>query len=302
MIAKGNQTVDGGGNRKLYVGVGAVKVLKVNPTKAELKDIYGRDIDEEPEYVGTVERGPEDDKKTVPSVRISFVVTTDPDKNNGIELTTNHVYFVVKNYVKSKEGKAKVIDKYGRTAWVTSEEYKAKAIPNDKNGNPINVDADYRLCWEGEEELTLFIKNLLNIPSLMVYTGGVWTPNPRVTPADCQVRLDTIEKMFTGDLSEIREALSYQPDNLVKVPFGVKNDTDRNRQLQTTYTRLCFKNAVNDYAKLEAEVAAAKERGALSNVEFEATPLHEYVVDPTTLSPTMEQAAAANLAGEDAPW
>lgn len=302
MIAKGNQAIDNGGSRKLYVGIGAVKVLKVNPTKAELEEIYDREIENEPEYVGTAERGDDDNKQSYPSIRVSFIVATDPEKNNGIELTTTHSFFVVKNYVKSSAGKAKVIDKYGRTAWVTADEFKAKAIPTDKNGNPINVDSDYRLCWEGEEELTTFIKNWLNIPNLLVYTNGVWTPNPRVTPADCQVRLDTVENMFKGDISEIREALSYQPDNLVKIPFGVKNDTDRNRQLQTTYTRMCFKNAVNDYSKFELEVSQRKEAGALSNVEYEATPLHEYVVDPTTLQPTMEQVAAANMAGAETAW
>lgn len=297
MIAKGNQTTEGG-SRKLYVGIGAVKVLGVNPSKKELEDLYGRELEQEPEYVNTVER----DGKQVPSVRISFVVTTDPEKNNGIELTTNHVFFLVKNTLKSQEGKAKVIDKYGRTAWVTAEEYKAKAIPMSKAGSPIQVDSDYRLCYEGEEELTLFLKNLLNIPSVMVYTNGVWTPNPRVTPTDCEVRLDTIDKILAGDVAELREAISYQPNNVVKVPFGVRNDADRNRQLQTTYTRLCFKNAVTDYSKFEAEITSRKEAGGLSNVEFDAAPLHEYVVDPTTLQPTMEQAAAANIAGEDTPW
>lgn len=303
MIAKGNKTTEGG-SRKLYKGIGVVTVLDVNPSKAQLQEIYGREIEEEPVYVGTVER----DGKQVSSVRVSFIISTVPDKNNGIEVTTNHVFFLVKNYMKSVKEvdgttvtKYKVIDKYGRTAWATTEEAKAKAIPQYERG-PANIDSDYRPCYEGEEELTEFIKKYLDIKDVAVYTNGVWTPNTRVNASDCEVRLDTIDSIFTGNLAEIKEAISYQPGNTVKVAFGVKNDVDRNRQLQTTYTRMCYKVAATDYSKFEAEIASRKERGGLANVEFDTTPLHEYVVDPTDLQPTMEQAAAANIAGEDAPW
>lgn len=298
MIAKGSQTTEAGGSRKLYEGVGIVKVLALNPNKAELEKIYGREIESEPNYLSSVEV----DGKQVPTVRLSFVVETDPDKNNGISVKTNHTYFLRKVYQKGNQsGKYKVIDKYGRTAWVTKEEAQAHAIPQYANG-PANIDADYRPCYEGEEELTLFIKNLLNIPNVVAYTNGVWTPNPRVTPADCEVRLDTIDKFFTGDWKELTEALSYQPENTVKLLFGVRNDTDTNRQLQTTYTRMSYKTSVSDYSKLAAAIAESKEKGGLSNVEFEICDLKEYVVNPTNLQPSLEQVAQANVAGEDTPW
>lgn len=301
MIARGNQSTEAGGSRKLYIGIGTVKVRALNPNKAELEKLYGREVEKEPEYLSTVTV----DDKQVPSIRLTFVIETDPEKNNGISVMTNHTFFLRKAYQKSTKDpqneKYKVIDKYGRTAWVTKAEAQSHAIPQYNNG-PANIDADYRGCYEGEEELTLFIKNLLNIPNVAVYTNGVWTANPRVTPADCEVRLDTIDNFFKGDLKELREALAYQPENIVKVAFGVRNDADTNRQLQTTYTRLCYKPAVTDYSKLAADWADRKANGGLSTVEFDVCDLKEYEVDPTTLQPSLEQVAAANTAGEDTPW
>lgn len=60
-----------------------------------------------------------------------------------------------------------MIDKYGRATWVTPEQLKGHVIPLDKNGNPLQIDADYRPAYEGEENLTNFIKAYLNIPNPM---------------------------------------------------------------------------------------------------------------------------------------
>ena len=44
--------VSGGAVRKLYVGAENFKVVGINPTKAELEVMYGREINFDPEYVG----------------------------------------------------------------------------------------------------------------------------------------------------------------------------------------------------------------------------------------------------------
>jgi len=295
-VAKGQQSVDSV-VRTPYIGVGAVKVLAVNPSKAEMEKLYDRQIDNEPSYLGEVEV----DGKKLPNVRVTFVVKTDAEKNNGIEVVTNHTFFLQKKYRQgSQSGKYQIIDKYGRTAWATKEEIEAKQIPAYANG-PANIDADYRPCYVGEEELTTFIKNLLNIPNVQSYVNGQWVPNPKVTPQDCEVRLDNIAKYFEGDFKELREIISYQPENLVKVPFGVRTSDD-NRQFQTTYTQMCFKNSVSDYARFDKEIQDRKAAGALATTEFEAAPLHVYEVDPTTLNPSLSEAAEAAIAGEAAPW
>jgi len=296
MISRGQQSTEGG-SRTLYIGVGAVKVLGINPTKKQLEELFGREQDKEPEYTCKTKI----DDKEYPAARISFIVKTVPEKNNGIELTTLHTFFVQKRYVQGeKSGKYKIIDKYGRTAWATREDIEAKKIPDYSNG-PANIDADYRPCYQGEEEVTTFIKKYLNIPSPQSYINGEWVDNPKVEKKDCQVRLDNIDGLFKGDFKEVAELCSYQPENIIKIAFGVKT-TEDNKQYQATYDRMCFSNGVSDYSKLGAEVQARKDAGGLSQFEYEITDLHEYVVDPTKLGPTLKEVAEANQAGEEAPW
>lgn len=279
-IAKGQVSTEST-PRALYIGMAAVKVLAVNPKKAELEKIYGRELEKEPEYVTEAEITTADgSKKKYPAVRITFICETDPDKNNGIQTIVQHTFFLQKRYRQgSTSGKYQVIDPYGRTAWGTQEEIKAKQIPQYANG-PASIDADYRPAYVGEETLTLFIKNLLNIPNVQSFVNGQWVDNTKVNKEDCLVRLDNIDDYFKGDFKELREVIGYQPDNLVKICLGIRT-TEDGRPRQTTYDGMSFKNAVTDYAKLDAEIQTRKSNGGLSSSEFEITDLHEYVVNPT---------------------
>lgn len=298
-IARGQQAQDAA-PRKLYMGIGAVKVIAVNPTKAELEKLYDREFKDDPTYLTETEI----DGKKYPSVRITFIVQTAPEKNNGIDTIQQHTFFLRKQY-RSNGDKTKyqVIDKYGRTAWGTTEEVKAKAIPQYASG-PASIDPDYRPALVGEEGLTMFIKNYLNIPNLQRFVDGKWVDNPAIASKDdCLVRLDDIEKYFVGNFKELKELLTYQPDNLVKIAFGVRTSSD-GRVYQTTYDNLCFKNGVSDYGKLADEILDRKSRGALQNSEFDITELHEYTVTPTptsSLAPTND-AAPASAAEEESPW
>jgi len=300
-VAKGQSATEAVA-RKLYIGVGAVKILCMNPNKKQLEELYGRELDKEPEYVGKVTI----DEKEYPSARVTLVCKTDPEKNNGIEATVSHTIFLQRRYRQgSKSGKYLVIDPYGRTAWATKEDIEAKRIPMYKRADgtefPANIDPDFRPAYQGEDQLTQLLKKYLNIPNVQSYIGGEWVDNPKVAKEDCYIRLDKVDDYFKGDFSELKEILSYQPENLVKIPFGVKK-TDENRMCQTTYPEMCFNNAVTDYTKLDVEVKNRKDNGGLADVEYEATELHEYVVDSSTLNPTLEQAAEAAQLGEQAPW
>lgn len=294
MISKGQQSTNEVA-RTLYMGVGAVKVLAVNPNKATLEKIYGRTMDKDPVYLGEVDVNGE----KVKNVRISFVIQTDAAKNNGIEFTSNHTFFLQKKYRQgSKSGKYQIIDKYGRTGWATKEEIQAKTVPVYANG-PANIDADYRPCYVGEEELTAFVKNYLNIPNLQSYVNNMWVPNPKVKPEDCESRLDHIEDYFKGNFKELVELIAFQPENIVKIAFGVRT-TDDNKQYQTTYTQMSLKSGVSDYSKLDADIQERKAAGAFATTEFEAGLLHEYSVTPTTF--TADTANTTDQKEEESPW
>lgn len=275
-----------GGIVKRYVGLAPVTVLATNPTKAELEAIYGTTLDKDPEYTGV-----QDVEGTkVPYARIDFIVKTVADKCDGIDMTTRVTYFLRKEYRFNRDkSKVQVIDKYGRTAWVTKEQANAHEIPVYKNG-PANLDKDYRPAYTGEEDLTNFIKAYLNIPSVQKYVNGKWELVDN--PSECEARMDDIDKIFAGDFKGLKEIMSYQPNNKVKVLFGVRT-ADDGKQYQSAYTQMVLRNGVTDYSKLDADLQERKANGAYSTTEFEVKPLHEYSVDATPVEDLPESAAPA---------
>ena len=281
-ISKGSVSTEGL-EIKRFIGVGSVFVLAVNPDKKKLEELYMTQLEKEPEYVGEVEVG--EDKHKVKNVRIDFIVKTDPEKCNGIDTTTKVSLFVRQEYRYSKDGsKIQVIDKYGRTAWPTIEEAKAHSTVLTKKDGSVynaNIDKDYRPAYFGEEELTKFLKAYLNIPDVMKYVNNTWVMVDN--PQDCEARLESIEDYFKGDFSELKDVISYQPSNKVKVLFGVRT-TDDNKQYQTVYTSMFLKNHVRDYSRLDQDLQERKQQGAFANTEFIVDDLKEYKVDSTDLS------------------
>lgn len=269
---------------KRYIGVASVNILAVNPSKAELEKLYGRTLDNEPEYLGETEIN----GNKVKHVRLDFIVKADPEKyldgnNQPIDFTTKVSLFLRNAYRYNKDNnKVQVIDKYGRTAWVTVEQAKNKEIPVYSNG-PANIDKDYRPAYVGEEDLIKLLIAYLNIPSCQRYIDGKWVMNDADKLPDSEAMLEHINDYFKGDISELKTIISYQPNNKVKVLFGVRT-TDDNKQYQTAYTRMFLKNGVTDYSKLDKDVKQTQEAGALSTSEFDCTELHEYIVESTNFA------------------
>lgn len=270
-LAQGKESTEGL-EIKRYIGVAPVYVLAVNPNKTKLEELYGRSLDKEPEYVT--------EKDGVKSARIDFIVKTNAEKCDGIELITKVSFFVANDFVYGKEKtKTKVIDKYGRTAWVTKEELKEHAIPQYSTG-PANIDKDYRQCYRGEEELTEFLKAYLNIDNVQTYdnTTGKWKMVEH--PEMCEARLDHIEDYFKSNFKELVDGVNSQPNNQVKVLFGVKT-TDDNKQYQYVFTQKVLRNGVRKYNTLQAVLDEKKANGSYPNTEFEVCALKEYGVEPT---------------------
>lgn len=294
-FGKGNESTEGIQITR-YTGVASVLVKGVNPTKEELEKFYGRDIENAPEYIGVAEVNGEQ----VPQVRLDFLVEADPDKYKNAEgqpigLKSRVTLFLRKAHRVSSAGKMQIIDKYGRTAWATPQEIEAKQIPVYSNGKPANIDADYRLAYNGEEDLIKFLIAYLNIPSCQRYVNGEWVMNDATKLPDSEAMLDHIDDYFKGDVKELKNILSYQPNNKVKVLFGVRTAED-GRQYQTVYTRMFLKNNVTDYSRLDKEVQETKASGALSTSEFDTVELHEYVVTPTDFS------QVTNTQPSQTPW
>lgn len=291
-FAKGSESTDGA-IVKRYTGVAPCYVVGVNPSKSELETIYGTTIENVPEYRSSVDV----EGKKIETVRIDFIVKTDPANSNEIEMTSKVALFLRKEYRFNRDkSKVQVIDKYGRTAWVTIDQAKAHEVPVYANG-PANLDSDYRPCFVGEEELTNFIKAYLNIPNVMKYVDGKWVMVDN--PEDCVARLDCIDKYFAGDYTELKEVINLQPNNKVKILFGVKTNDD-GKQYQAVFTQMFLKNGVRDYSKLAKELEDRKAAGAYPTTEFFVGALKEYTTEATSFaSPTSVVNPFATNAMED---
>ena len=297
-FSKGAESKEGNAVKR-YIGVAPVFVLAVNPNKEELEKLYNTKLENAPEYLSEVEVG--EDKHKVPNVRIDFIVKTDAKGSSGIEFTTKVAFFIRKEYRYNRDQtKVQVIDKYGRTAWVTIEQARAHEIPVYKNG-PASIDKDYRPLYHGEEELTRFIKAYLNIPNVMKYVNNTWIMVDN--PEDCEARLENITEYFKGNFKELRDVIALQPNNRVKVLFGVRT-TDDNKQYQAVYNQLFLRNITTDYSMLDKNLQERKAAGAYPTTEFVVGGLKEYNVESTDLS---NSGAAGNIpfpssdAG-DTPW
>lgn len=294
-VKVGKESVEG--SFKMYKGMAAFNIVAVNPTKAELEALTGRELENEPEYVGKTDEGKE-------QVRVVFYGKTAPDAklNNGIEMLIPISFMLTKDYrVGQTSGKYQIIDKFGRTAWATKEEVQSKAIPQYTSG-PANISADYRLAWQGEEFLTDFLIQWLNIPGPAVYKDKVWVMKENTD--DSEVSLD-MAALFKGDVKELEELVTLAAAYTVKGAVGIRTVDNENgtRQYQAIFTRKFAKNAVTDYSKIDAAITEFQNAGGAPGTEFSTQPLHENVVEATTFTPAADNdPLGAATAPASTPW
>ena len=274
MAIKANASSQGSEFKK-YVGVGSFRVLGVNPNKDELEKFYGREQQKEPEYLKD-KVDANDGDKPYKQLRVSFMIQADKTYEDGKPIKENEAleeplkttvnFFIDSRYFfNSDKTKVQVIDKYGRTAWVTIEQAKNHQIPVYKNG-PAKLDKDYRPAFRGEDRLTQFILNYLNVTPIDTYNNntGEWITNPH--PEDCEGQLEKIQNYFKGDISELKEFCTYMPTNRVKLLLGVQTD-DQGRQFNTVYSNLTLRNGAKSYTRLKDDIEG-NQSSAVQNTVF----------------------------------
>lgn len=269
-FGKSNETKEFTGSFTKYEGFGISKVLAVNPTKAELEKILGREIANEPVYV-------DKDANGIDRVKLSFVMQTVPEKNNGIETITIGNLWLKKQTRVSQAGKTQMIDKYGNCKWLFKEDL----------NSPIDAfdNASARPTCNGEEEFIDFLRTLANIDRAIKYNKdtNTWSFIDG-NLADCECRIDNMAKLFAGDVSEIRAALADVPNNTINALYYVSTTNGKEYQnvclnkVATTYARNL--NFIRDY------VLDKQQSGGYPGVVFNFNDLHEYVVAPTDITVT----------------
>ena len=287
-ISKGNASKEAQ-EFKRFIGVCPVFVKAVNPNKAEHEKLFNTTLEEAPVYVQDKE---DNDGNSYKNVRISIVLQPDVEKI-GFDMPLVTMPFFITNQKQhgANSGKYQVVDKYGRFAWATEAEISAKEIPTYSNGKKADISNDYRIAYVGEEDLTNFIRVFLCIPSITKWDNNekCMVPNTDVKPEECECRLDieTFEKFFKGDFSEIKDILGFQPTNKVKVCLGVRTDAN-GKLFQSVYTKKFISNAATNYSSLDkalqADIAYATTHNKALSTEYSAKAVHEYSVTPTTFT------------------
>ena len=274
---------------KRFIGVCPVFVKAVNPNKAEHEKLFNTTLEEAPVYVQDKE---DNDGNSYKNVRISVVLQPDTEKIGfDMPLVTMPLFITNQKQYGANSGKYQVVDKYGRFAWATEAEIFAKEIPTYSNGKKADISNDYRIAYVGEEDLTNFIRVFLCIPSITKWDNNekCMVPNTDVKPEECECRLDieTFEKFFKGDFSEIKDILGFQPTNKVKVCLGVRTDAN-GKLFQSVYTKKFISNAATSYSNLDkalqADIAYATTHNKALSTEYSAKAVHEYSVTPTTFT------------------
>lgn len=303
-IGKTQESTEAQEGFKRYIGYANSYVVAVNPSKAELEKIYGRELEKEPEYVGEDEQGK--------YVRIDFIVKTDPNEGanpkknipgHGIEII-NHAMITLRPAPATNQDGDQVLvfDRYGNYGRMLKADAEAHKKPVSVNGKDLRVDTDYKIACVGQDLLLHFLKTYLGMGCGFDYKNGVWVKKDNA--ADDEFVLEKIKNYFTGDVSEIREAIALQPNNKIKLLYGVRT-TDEGKEYQSICMRDKFilRSNANEttIAKMDADLQDAYNRGSFSNITYKVQPLAEYEVEPTDLS----SAPSGNKGSEDSdalPW
>lgn len=182
--------------RKLYTGLGDVSVIMINPTLAELVE-KGINFKDEPVYTSLADEG---HKKVRLDIWVSHPV-----------VGNNKVSFFLEDFNKeSSAGNQQYINDFGQATWGKSpEDVMARLTWFNSKG--------IRLAKGGEPELVDFIKNLFSIGK------------------DAEAGIDSIAKLFAGDVSELKKIFTSYKERQVQVLFIVKES--KGEWYQNIYAR-----------------------------------------------------------------
>ena len=145
------------------------------------------------------------------------------------------------------------------------------------------------MAGDGECDLIDFLKALLCVEDAFNYVNGVWVKKENA--AEYVFKLEHIKDYFSGNFSELKEAIALRPNNKVKLLYGVRT-TDEGKQYQAIATRgdLILRNNAGSsaLAKAETTLANAKQNGSFANIVYAIQELMEYTIEATNLEKPVE--------------
>ena len=283
-ISNGVETKETQGRARLMTGLVPMMVVAVNPNKKELEQIYGRDLEKEPEYISVDENG-------VKKLRIDFIMKTVISDKLGCneEIVTKVPFFLEDKIAYTSDGsKVYMLNLYGENACIPVEDAKKNTLPDNMQWyNTTKMRPAYR----GEIELVGFLKQYLGIPNRAFKDKVI----PDISKAEIQ--LEKIKNYFNGDIKEFVSVVNLRkPTNIVLLVGGVRT-TDDNKQYQAWYLKKPLKYGTVNLDYIKKDIA---ERQSQMNVDFGPADLRFriYSNEPTVF----EGPAKASAAVEDDPF
>ena len=271
--------------KKLY-GICPVEIIAVNPNKKKLEEINPhKEYDSEPQYVT--------EKEGVKTARIDFWVKSS-EKFGAKHAFKSKVTFFIKEEIFSTTDntKVQVIDKYGRTCWISKEDFKSKTTPIYSNG-PAKIDINsVKPVYKGEVELTTFIRTFLNVYKIDVYNKNTGTWGVYKDPSKCEGRIENVKNFFSNNFKEVEDCISLMPNNAVKVLFGIK--TTENGQFMDVFNRHFMKTSESSTTALSKALNEAQTNGAYSSTTFHIGDMIEYVPETTNFGNAPEEKVEDN--------
>ena len=283
-ISNGVETKETQGGARLMTGLVPMMVVAVNPSKKELEQIYGRDLEKEPEYISADEAG-------VRKLRVDFIMKTVINDKLGCneEIITKVPFFLEDKPAYTSDGsKVYMLNLYGENACIPVEDAKKNTLPDNMQWyNTTKMRPAYR----GEIELVGFLKQYLGIPNRAFKDKVI----PDVSKAEIQ--LEKIKNYFNGDIKEFVSVVNLRkPTNIILLAGGVRT-TDDNKQYQAWYLKKPLKYGTTNLDYIKRDIA---ERQSQMNVDFGPADLRFriYSNEPTVF----EGPAKATTAVEDDPF
>lgn len=265
---------------KRYIGIAPVNVIAVNPTKAELEELYGYTVNSEPEYAIEI-----DGRK---AQRLEFHVRT-TDKFD-FTATGRIKFLITDKVVESRDGsKHQVIDDYGESTWVTTEQLNAGQRPDN-----CRVVGPYHKARQGEADLLHFIKEWLNFALSTSWDkdNRKWVPASQENLKKCEIKLNW-DELLKGNIAELKEAVKVYADYAVKVCFGIKT-TEDNRHYQEVFNKEFLRNSSTYYNAFTRRINECKQAGMFATTEFSSDLIREWKLEHTVFQNTISDKPIAN--------
>lgn len=280
----------------LYKGIAPIKVLAVNPGIETLKKWYPtRDYEKFPVNYKFEKDG------EAPGIFVTFYVQADAEHKSVSHLNQDGNFnfitrcaFLIKNEAQTNRdgSKIQVINAYGDTAWMLKEEWESKQFPAYMA--KINFITDgIRIAYVGEESLIKFLKTFINIPDSREWHEASSSYRNKTGEALSLCRAafspQDMAKIVAGNVSPVSDAIKHQPNNRIKLLFGVRTTSD-NKQFQDVCTRLPIKFWDNTYTRVFKELNEMLENGSYASTDFGESPYPfiKHEENPTSFSPSNE--------------